>query len=66
MKCIVFVVRVTAPRGNDNSGQMESLVQSMNDCIERQGIEAQLDCLPTMVCAVKELTFERKYAFGTV
>ena len=65
MKCIVFVVKVTAPYSNGNSEQMESLVRTMNNCIERQGIEAKLECLPTMVCAVKESTFERKFAFST-
>jgi uncharacterized protein YqgV (UPF0045/DUF77 family) len=66
MKCMVFVVRVTAPCGNDNGEQMESLVQRINKCIERQEIEAQLECLPTTVCALKELTFERKHAFSTI
>ena len=66
MKCMVFVVRVTAPCGNDNGEQMKSLVQRMNECIETQEIEAQLECLPTMVCAIKELTFERKPVFSTI
>jgi hypothetical protein len=61
MKCMVFVVRVTAPCDDGHNGeQMKSLVRRMNECIERQEIEAQLECLPTTVCALKELKFERK------